>query len=174
MTYLRVVLMLLKVLWWWSHVSHWHGRSRVLQCGLLLSHLGPHWVVVSDPWCCRGSRLRLISAPGHVVSMLLCLLWWGTAIWGGLLLIPNLKRRKSASWFQYANKSFIIRPLPEGGLLGFIHDHVLHYLQLIFSTRLHDSHITLLYRQNFVRVWKGPQLLLAKVKDADGQDWYIL
>ncbi len=24
-----------------------------------------------------------------------------------------------------------------------------------------------------VAVWEGPQLLLAKVKDADGQDWYI-
>ncbi len=22
-------------------------------------------------------------------------------------------------------------------------------------------------------LWEGPQLLLAKVKDADGQDWYI-
>ncbi len=22
-------------------------------------------------------------------------------------------------------------------------------------------------------IWEGPQLLLAKVKDADGQDWYI-
>ncbi len=25
-----------------------------------------------------------------------------------------------------------------------------------------------------VALWEGPQLLLAKVKDADGQDWYIL
>ena len=24
-----------------------------------------------------------------------------------------------------------------------------------------------------VALWEGPQLLLAKVKDADGQDWYI-
>ncbi len=24
-----------------------------------------------------------------------------------------------------------------------------------------------------VVLWEGPQLLLAKVKDADGQDWYI-
>ncbi len=24
-----------------------------------------------------------------------------------------------------------------------------------------------------VAIWEGPQLLLAKVKDADGQDWYI-
>ena len=24
-----------------------------------------------------------------------------------------------------------------------------------------------------VALWEGPQLLLAKVKDANGQDWYI-
>ncbi len=24
-----------------------------------------------------------------------------------------------------------------------------------------------------VALWEGPQLLLAKVKDADGHDWYI-
>ncbi len=24
-----------------------------------------------------------------------------------------------------------------------------------------------------VELWEGPQLLLAKVKDANGQDWYI-
>ena len=24
-----------------------------------------------------------------------------------------------------------------------------------------------------VALWEGPQLLLAKVKNADGQDWYI-
>ena len=41
--------------------------------------------------------------------------------------------------------------------------------------RIADSRLTEI---NYVpdcvmALWEGPQLLLAKVKDADGQDWYI-
>ncbi len=47
---------------------------------------------------------------------------------------------------------------------------------LVEMIRLADSWVTEInYVPNrVVALWEGPQLLFAKVKDADEQDWYIL
>ncbi len=73
-------------------------------------------------------------------------------------------------------KGKIIRPLPEGGLLEFV--HVLVLLPVVFNgLGLHLQKLKVLSQNSPLFRWFiGPigQLSHAKVKNADWQDWYIL
>ncbi len=69
-----------------------------------------------------------------------------------------------------------IRPLPEGGLFKFV--HVLGVLGFLGFSTFFSTTVDMIYNRKSVpkcllALWEGPQLLLAKVKDANRQDWYI-
>ena len=67
-------------------------------------------------------------------------------------------------------------PSRRGGLFNFVRGHVLNLQHISVDRLLAASWINEInyVPDCVVALWEGPRLLLAKVKNANGQNWYIL